>query len=492
MPKSIPDVVRTGFGRVVAPLGMCVAALVVGMAQTPASAAYTPDATNQLQRWARSGTTVSVPPGTYVINETIRLSRGSVLKADGAVNIVAGANPRGELDANGLHISIEGSGAGVEGITILQPRKPLAYTSDEPSTIRVFREGTSISGARVMNCRLLGPGLNEIRVKGTLTSDTTVRGNYLEKAAGISYSYMGAKGTRAIRNTVLDSSGNGMSSAAVDGSESSGSIVDSNSIVRPRRMGIEDWGETSGAIIRNNRVESSFGIGISAVGWRSQVKYNTVSDARDAGIEVAARETRVYRNTVSSSGYRPISGIIADGGSQRVPGHIQIVENKVVGTRISIQSHGNVGILQVRGNKVLDWWRSGIVLEASPHARFTVQANQIATRGVNRAEDVIRHCLLVDADQALIDRNSCAFETPSSDLGWDYFLKMGNVSGVVVTGNTFDASRSRASRPAVVGSNGAHPVSTTISGNSALGDAVLYESDFDGLELEDNPGLRII
>ncbi|WP_084343198.1 right-handed parallel beta-helix repeat-containing protein [Piscicoccus intestinalis] len=446
------------------------------------------DITEVLQRHADEGVSVRLPPGHYLISHTIVLRSGSsVLGSNAATRITASPEATGTLAESGLYFSLESSGSGVADLELTSRGRPLRRSSPELSTIRVFSPESRIEGAYVRNCRLLGPNLDGIRVKGGQTHRTRIEGNLLKNAGGIIYSYMGASGTRATENRIEQSAENGMSASSKEEEPASDNVVSRNTIVSPGRMGIEDWG-TQNTHLTDNEVVGPRGVGISAVGSSARVEDNVVSQPDETGIEVSPSArvvsgNRVHYSTISGKA----TGIVVNGSDRSST--VTIIANRIIGANVAIQTLGSLGEARIQKNVVENWSESGISLAAKATRKYELEGNRL-TQNMPPASPDARAAVIVDEGPVTLRANAVVMNyTHRGPSGPEFAVKLGNVKVVDILDNVLDAAQMHSTVRLAIGTGGARASEVRIAGNQARGEVVIETNFISGMSIEDNLGL---
>lgn len=254
------------------------------------------DDTKGLQQIVNDSAKVYLKAGKYLISETIILPKGVQLIGQEGTIIIAGANSKNTLLQHGRFLSIINSdGVLIQNITFQQAATSFAFAEWNNACIFILNsKGTKVDHC-VFDFKLpYGiTGMEAVWISGTESKQNVISKNVIH-TLGIKYAENGADGTLVAYNVINQSYSNALTA---NGNHSSDEVenckVIGNVISMAGRMGIEDWGNTTGSIIEANKIDGTGmdstqkhdGIGISAVGVNVAIKNNSVSHSRLYAIE---------------------------------------------------------------------------------------------------------------------------------------------------------------------------------------------------------------
>jgi hypothetical protein len=266
------------------------------------------DNTAALQKLIDDRSEIYLKGGTYIINATINLKAKLKFYGEATTVIKAGNKMSGTLLNNGRYFF--GNAADelvVSRITFAQSDQAYQWSDWNNACIYLLNSKSTIIENSVFDFHLpyAKIGMEAVWISGTGSANNTIKGNKIT-TLGIKYAENGADGTIVERNILNNPFSNGLTANgnhAID--YSSGCQVLNNTILNAGRMAIEDWGLTTGSLIKGNVITGSGndpdqaidGIALSAVGIEVKVIGNTISDSKIYAIEVRGN----YNVVVSSN-----------------------------------------------------------------------------------------------------------------------------------------------------------------------------------------------
>jgi hypothetical protein len=247
------------------------------------------DDASSIQAALNSESVVFLPPGTYIINNTLNMRPGVKLYGTSGAIIKSGNSMQGTLLSMGRYIYVSNTNNSlITNIRFQQSAQAFNLGQWANSCIYIINcKGTTISYNNFdFNLPYSKTGLEGIWVSGELSENTLIKANKLT-SVGIEYAENGANSTTADGNYITHAANDGLSSHGNSLTWCTKHIVSNNIVENSGLMGIEDWGKVDGTIIINNTIngvgkdpaQASNGIGISAVGINSRVVNNKLTDA---------------------------------------------------------------------------------------------------------------------------------------------------------------------------------------------------------------------
>ncbi len=278
------------------------------------------DDTEKLQNLINTQTTILLPAGTYIINKALNLrSNVKIYGATGAT-IMAGNNMSGILLSHAHYLNLEkADNCLVYNIIFKQGAQPFALK--EWSNACIFAsnsKGTNIiSNTFNFNLKYGKLGLEGVWFTGSETQNTVIKGNKLY-TVGIEYAEAGASKALVQNNYVKNAHGIGINGHGNNTSVCLDNVIADNIVEYPGNMGIEDWGNTSGTIIKNNTImhtgqdpdHRADAMGISAVGARPQILNNKITDAWMYYIEIGGNSNKTVDGNIINDTRGLATGII--------------------------------------------------------------------------------------------------------------------------------------------------------------------------------------
>ncbi len=318
------------------------------------------DDTETLQNLINTQTSILLPVGTYIINKALNLrSNVKIYGATGAT-IMAGNSMSGVLLTHGHYFNLEkADNCLIYNIIFKQGAQPFALK--EWSNACIFAsnsKGTNIlSNTFNFNLKYGKLGLEAMWFTGNETTNTVIKGNKLY-TVGIEYAEAGASRALVQNNYVKNAHGIGINGHGNSTSVCADNVIADNVVEYPGNMGIEDWGNTSGTIIKNNTIlhtgqdpdHRDDAMGISAVGARPQILNNKITDACMYYIEIGGNSNKTVDGNIINDTRGLATGIIinyTDTSSinkTNTNNKVTITNNQILNCELGIHYYGNNNI----------------------------------------------------------------------------------------------------------------------------------------------------
>lgn len=312
------------------------------------------DDSNALQNAINAENTIVLPKGTYIITKTITMRSGvKIYGVDGAV-IKAGLSMKGTLLTQGWFFQLQNNdNCSFINIEFQSAR---TFKPSEWSNACIYVQNSKNTNISYNYFNFSLPyatnGVDAIWVTGDQSANTIIKANIL-KSVGIEYAEAGASGTIVDGNTIDHAPSDGLSAHGNSDTYCTGNVLNNNVITNPGMMGIEDWGNVDGTIIKGNKItacgkdpnQHADGMGISAVGINSYVTNNVITDATAYYIE-CGRNNTISANTINDTKGQAV-GIIANyvspdaSAARRLSNTHTIANNVITGCETSIYVYGN-------------------------------------------------------------------------------------------------------------------------------------------------------
>lgn len=271
------------------------------------------DNTAALQKLVNESSEIYLKGGTYIINQTINLKSGLKIYGEPTTVIKAGNQMSGTLSSNGRYFFAGSTDQIViSGITFKQSDMAYQWSDWNNSCIYLLNCKNTLIEGIFFDFKLpyATNGMEAVWISGTGSTNNTIKNNNIN-TLGIKYAENGADGTIVHSNILNNAYSNAITA---NGNHPSDYITNcqivNNTIKNAGRMGIEDWGNTNGALIKWNKVYGSGkdpnqaidGIAISAVGSNVSVIGNHISDSQIYAIEVRGNYgVTVTHNTMTNN-----------------------------------------------------------------------------------------------------------------------------------------------------------------------------------------------
>ncbi|MDQ1141202.1 right-handed parallel beta-helix repeat-containing protein [Pedobacter agri] len=255
------------------------------------------DETKELQKLLDSSSEIYLKAGTYIINNTLKIKAKTKFVGENGTILKAGNNMDGDLLQHGRYILAERSHqALIKNIKFSQSENPYSFKEWANSCIFILNS----KNVNVESCnfdfhfKYQRTGMEAVWVSGTESTKATLKKNIIN-SLGIRYAENGSDSTLVELNILNNAYSNALSATGSHPNDMiKGCKILQNKIFNAGRMGIEDWGNTTGTIIQGNiingtgkdPVQAFEGIALSAVGRRTTVMNNVIQNGKLYGIEV--------------------------------------------------------------------------------------------------------------------------------------------------------------------------------------------------------------
>jgi parallel beta-helix repeat protein len=276
------------------------------------------DDSNAIQAALNAENVLVLVPGTYIINKTINLKAGTkIYGAPGAI-IKAGTNMKGTLQTLGRYLYLNNADdCLINNVKFQQSTQ--AFKFGKWANACIYLENSANTKITYNNFDFNLPysntGFVGIWVGGNETTNTLIKGNKLI-SAGIEYAENGASGTIVDGNHITNSPADALVAHGNTAQFCTNNVITNNIIENAGYMGIEDWGNVDGSIIRNNKITgtgknptNTDGIGISAVAVNTRVIGNTIADAQYYYIEVGGSHNCLIDSNMINDAKKTATGI---------------------------------------------------------------------------------------------------------------------------------------------------------------------------------------
>ncbi|MET4082570.1 hypothetical protein ABIB40_002530 [Pedobacter sp. UYP30] len=338
----------------------------------------TSDDTQRLQKLLNDSSTIYLRAGVYLINQTLNFKPNTKLIGQKGTIIKAGKSMGGTLLAHGRYIfAKQANNSLIENIKFIQSENP--YSFKEWANACIFILDTQNFEVRHCNfdfhLNYGKVGMEAVWVSGTDSKKNIINGNEIN-TLGIRYAENGADSTVVDANILTKAYSNALTATGNHPSNFIlGCKVLNNKVLNAGRMGIEDWGNTDGTLIRGNSIDGTGkdpnqaidGIALSAVGTNTSVVNNVIKHGKVYGVEVRGNYgVRVSGNKIY--GGPAFTGIILNytfpAPADKLP--ISIVEkNTVSGALIGMHVFGNYeSNAIVRSNSFTNNLSKGVSIES--------------------------------------------------------------------------------------------------------------------------------
>lgn len=318
------------------------------------------DDTEKLQNLINTQTVILLPAGTYVINKTINMrSNVKIYGATGAT-ILPGNHMSGALLTHGRFFYLN-KADNCLFYNIIFKQTTQTFSLEEWSNACIF--GANSKGTNVLsntfnfNLKYGKLGLEAVWFTGNETSNTVIKGNKLY-TVGIEYAEAGASRALVQNNYIKNAHGIGINAHGNNTSVCADNVVSDNVIEYPGNMGIEDWGNTSGTIIKNNTIshtgqdpaKKEDAMGISAVGSRPQILNNQITDAWMYYIEIGGNSNKTVDGNIIKDTRGLATGIIinyTDTSSinqSNTNNKVTITNNQIFNCELGVSYYGSNNI----------------------------------------------------------------------------------------------------------------------------------------------------
>lgn len=378
-------------------------------------------------------------PGQYLINTTLTMPSGVILRGINNATISCVSSPTGNLSSLMQYIILGNSNCTVSNITFLPKSGGFSGLSYGASCIY-------ISGARntVEKCTFtFGFAMStDVDVYAVWVSGTAALYNRITNnnctTVGIHYAENSSSYGFCDGNYILNACTDGLQGTGNGGATAPcvGNIVSNNIVIGSGFCGIEDQQYIDSTIINHNIFLKSgsssnagtkgTGMGISAVGTNTQITGNIIGGGyNNYGIEAfGAGGLQIEDNVITE-----LTGLqygifinhynVPVPPASPIPGRLNatnIINNNITGCSTSIQAQGDNNVyLNINGNKVKDFVNSGI---------------SISTNGLDASVNIINNTVLLTIPNTLAQyhqRVGIGSYTTATTIGWFFRICNNNV-----------------------------------------------------------------
>jgi parallel beta-helix repeat protein len=360
------------------------------------------DDTNALQTALNSETTLVIPPGVYIINRTLNFKPNCRLYGSIGAIVKTGKSMKGTLLTLGRYFYLNNSNnCIINNIRFQQSSQSFKFSNWGNACIYLENSANAKITYSFFDFKLpySNSGFVAVWVGGSGSRNTIIKGNRLI-SAGIEYAENGAGGTIVDGNHISNSPANGLVAHGNTSEFCTGNVIINNTIENAGYMGIEDWGNVDGTVIRNNTINgtgknpaNSDGIGISAVGVNTQVVHNSIKDAQLYYIEVAGNGNLLVDGNFIFDTKKQAMGIIINftGTTPTISAlkgtiiKYNTINNCYKGIAVEGDNTPNVEII---ANNINDPLAEGINIDSASPANFaiTIKENNILFNTPNKDE----------------------------------------------------------------------------------------------------------
>ncbi|WPU95679.1 glycosyl hydrolase family 28-related protein [Mucilaginibacter sabulilitoris] len=356
------------------------------------------DDTKAIQNAINGKNVLVLTKGTYIINKTLAMRSGVSIYGTNGAAIKAGPAMSGTLLVSGRYFSLNSvSGSAVVNLKFLPSTKSFTpgawansvfYISNSPKNS--FKYNTINFTQAYKNA-----GIEGFWVSGTGSTNNFIGYNKLY-TVGMEYAESGASNNIIIGNTIQNSHSNGLSAHGNTAVYCKGNQVINNTIINAGHMGIEDWGNMDGTILKGNVVsgtgksptQNSDGMGISLVGVNTVAVLNTISDAKLMYMEIGGNHN-----------LRIDSNLINDAAS--------LIPGIVVNFRSATPANAKTASSKIGYNTINNCWE-GISVEGD----FTPAATIIGNR-VNNSKYIAINVNSNSSFNVNVSNNSITYSKPN-------------------------------------------------------------------------------
>jgi parallel beta-helix repeat protein len=435
------------------------------------------DDSNALQAALNAESAVVLVPGTYIINKTINLKAGTkIYGAPGAI-IKAGNSMKGTLQTLGRYLYLNNADNCLINNVKFQ-HSAQSFKFGKWANACIYLENSAHTKITYNNFDFNLPysntGFVGVWVGGSATTNTLIKGNRLI-SAGIEYAENGASGTVVDGNHITNSPADALVAHGNTAQFCTNNVITNNIIENAGYMGIEDWGNVDGSIIRNNKITgtgknpaNTDGIGISAVGVNTRVVSNTIADAQFYYIEVGGSHNCLIDSNIINDTKRTATGIFINFTAVQPAGSklevSKIVSNTINNCYTGIAVFGNYAPnVDIRSNTIVNPVFEGINVDsASPSLSTNITDNDIQfsipNKKARKAIELYSSLAHGSGNQNVnLSNNTIIFATTAGGgPGIDFGIEIG-IDHTVLNGNKINGNNIKSAKSAVyaITSNGA-------------------------------------
>jgi hypothetical protein len=451
----------------------------------------THDDTNDIQAALNSETVLTLPAGTYLINNTLNMRPGVKLYGTGGAIIKAGDNMQGTLLSRGMYFYVSNTAnCLISNINFQKSTQPFNLGAWGNACVYIINSKNIVVNNNVFNFDLpyAKIGLAGIWVSGSLSANNIIKNNKLT-SVGIEYAESGASSTTVDGNYINHAPNDGLSAHGNSDIYCNYNIIENSGL-----MGIEDWGNVNATLIKNNTItgvgkdpaQQKDGIGISVVGINTRVVSNKITDAPIYYIEVGGTNT-IDSNIINDTQGKAI-GIIGNftgpTSNSAIPVRnsnvMTITSNIITGCNRGVVIFGNYSPnVNINNNTIINPIFIGINVDsASPSYTISVSYNKtlftIPNTQVRKAFESYTSLKNAHNQKITLDNNTVTYDTAASGgYGVEYGFEIGTNNTVINT-NQFNGNNITAGNSLIYAISGSTiPVSgVTLTNNMVYGAAV--------------------
>ncbi|MEO8885725.1 MAG: right-handed parallel beta-helix repeat-containing protein [Mucilaginibacter sp.] len=318
------------------------------------------DDTDALQKLINSQTDILLPAGTYVINKTLNMRANVKIYGRAGATITTGTQISGTLLTNGRYFYFDNAdNCLLYNITFKKSSQSFSLSNWANACIYVSSsKGTNILyNTFNFNFGYTKTGLEAAWFTGAGTANSIIKGNNLY-TVGIEYAEAGAGSALVEGNYIKNAHSVALDAHGNTDTYCMNNTINNNTIENPGYIGIEDWGNTSGTVIKNNTVshtgqdptQGTDGMGISAVGQNPQILNNVITDATLYYIELAGGTAHLVDSNIINDTRGLATGIITNYTSTKnidnsiESGKVTITNNQINNCAVGVSYYGNNNI----------------------------------------------------------------------------------------------------------------------------------------------------
>ncbi len=351
------------------------------------------DDTEILQKLINTQKAIFLPAGTYLISKTLNFKSNVKIYGTTGATVASGKKIGGTLLTNGRFISLyEADNCLIYNITFESSGSVFSFSEWSNACIYVAdSKGTNIiSNTFNFEFKFGKAGMEAMWFTGSRTENTVIKGNKLY-TVGIEYAEAGASTCLVDSNYVKNAHGVAINGHGNSDQTITGIVISNNIVEYPGYIGIEDWGNTGGTVIKNNTVSHTGqdntkidAMGISAVGGRPQILNNTINDAKLYYIEVGGTTDKLINGNIINDTKRLATGIIInytadEDNKTNANRNVVITNNQINNCDIGISYYGKNNITtELRSNKISNTKSIAVNIDSNgPMIAATIADNTI-------------------------------------------------------------------------------------------------------------------
>lgn len=324
-------------------------------------------------------------PGQYLINATLTMPSGVLLRGINDAKIACGSTPTGNLASAMQYIEMFNNNCTVTNITFLPPSAGFGVLDYGAACIFITGERNTIDSCTFTFDFAMSSDVDAYAV--WVSTETALYNRITNNnctTVGIHYAEYGSSYVFCDGNYILNACTDGLQGVGNAGPTApcKGNIVSNNIVIGSGFSAIEDQQYIDSTIISNNIFLDSgnssnapargSGMAISAVGTNTLVTGNVVAGGFLLyGIEVfGAGDMQIEDNIITMEKQDPQYGIFINHTNVPVPpdppipGRLNatnIINNSITDCATAIESQGDYNVyLNIQGNKIKDFVNNGI------------------------------------------------------------------------------------------------------------------------------------